>query len=58
MLFFRFFLKIDGVRHRGSHYGRTFAGGVHKIQILIRELLEEFLRNLFAEEIGGVRLSR
>ena len=28
---------------------------VHKIQILIRETLEECLRNFFGEEIGGVR---
>ena len=32
-----------------------FVGGVHKIQILIRELLEDFLRNFFGEEMGGVR---
>ena len=35
----------DGVWHMDSHYWRKFIGGVHKIQILIREFLE----------IGGVR---
>ena len=32
--------------------GGNLQGGVHKIQILIRELIEELLRNLFGEEIG------
>ena len=45
----------DGVWHKDSHYWRKFIGGVHKIQILIRENLEEFLRVFFGEEIGGVR---
>ena len=37
----------DGVWHRDSHYWRKFiGGGVHKIQILIRELSEECSRNL------------
>ena len=45
----------DGVWHRDSHNWRKCIGGVHKIQILIRELLEECLRNFFGEEIGGVR---
>ena len=43
----------DAVWHRDSHYWRKFIGGVHKIQISIRELLEECLRNFFGEEIGG-----
>ena len=30
-------------------------GGVHKIQILIRDLLKEFLQKIFGEEKGGVR---
>ena len=30
-------------------------GGVHKLQILLREQLEDFLRNFFGEEMGGVR---
>ena len=30
-------------------------GGVHKIQILIRDLLKEFLQKIFGEEMGGVR---
>ena len=30
-------------------------GGVHKIQILIRDLLKEFLQEIFGEEMGGVR---
>ena len=29
--------------------------GVRKLMILIRETLEEFLRNFFGEEMGGVR---
>ena len=41
------------VWHRDSHFWKHFVGGVHKIQILIRENLEEILRNLFGEEIGG-----
>ena len=45
----------DGVWHRDSHYWRKFISGVHKIQILIREKLEELLRNFFGEEIGGIR---
>ena len=28
-------------------------GGVHKIHILIRDLLKEFLQNIFGEEMGG-----
>ena len=28
-------------------------GGVHKIQILIRDLLKEFLEQIFGEEMGG-----
>ena len=28
-------------------------GGVHKIQILIRDLLKEFLQKIFGEEMGG-----
>ena len=43
----------DGVWHRDPHYRRKFIGGVHKIHILIRALLEYFLRNFFGEEIGG-----
>ena len=27
--------------------------GVHKIQILIRDLLKEFLQKIFGEEMGG-----
>ena len=45
----------DGVWHRDSHYWRKFIVGVHKVQILVRELLEELLRNFFGAEIGGVR---
>ena len=30
-------------------------GGVHKIQILIRDLLKEILQKIFGEEMGGVR---
>ena len=49
----------DGVWHRNAHYWRKFIGGVHKIQILIRELLDDFLRNFFGEEIrGGARALR
>ena len=36
-----------------SHYWRKLIGGVHNTQILMRELLEECLRNFFGEEIGG-----
>ena len=28
-------------------------GGVHKIQILIRDLLKEILQKIFVEEMGG-----
>ena len=49
----------NGVWHRDSHYWRKFVGGeVHKLQILLRENLEEILRNFFGEEIGGVRGTR
>ena len=30
-------------------------GGVHKIQILIRDLLKEILQKIFGEEMGGAR---
>ena len=30
-------------------------GEVHRIQVLIRELFENTLRNFFGEEMGGVR---
>ena len=30
-------------------------GGVHKIQILIRDLLKDFLHKIFGEEMGGVQ---
>ena len=33
----------DGVWHRDSHYRRKFIGGVHKIQILIMDKLEDFV---------------
>ena len=29
-------------------------GGVHKIQILIRDLLKQFLHKIFGEEMRGV----
>ena len=29
-------------------------GGVHKMQILIRDLLKEFLQQIFGEERGGL----
>ena len=48
----------DGVWHKDSHYRRKFIGGVHKLQIFIREELEDCLRNVFGEEIGGVRGTR
>ena len=44
---------LIGVWHRDSHYWRKIIGGVHKILILSRDLLEELLRNFFGEEIGG-----
>ena len=28
-------------------------GGVHKIQILIRDVLKDFLQKIFGEEMGG-----
>ena len=28
-------------------------GGVHKIQILVRDLLKEILQKIFGEEMGG-----
>ena len=30
-------------------------GGVHKIQILIRDLLKDFFTKIFGEDFGGVR---
>ena len=30
-------------------------GWVHEIQILIRDLLKEFLQKIFGEEMGGAR---
>ena len=42
----------DGAWHRDSHYWRKLVRGVHKAQILIREKLEDFLRNFFGEEFG------
>ena len=33
--------------------GGNLQGGVHKIQIFIRKLLAQFLRNFLGEEIGG-----
>ena len=54
MIFLRFLLFFDegvgvvatpdGVWHRDSHYWRKFMGGVHKIQMSIRERLDDFLR--------------
>ena len=41
------------VSHRGSHENLPTIGGVHKIQILIRDLLKEFLQQIFGEEMGG-----
>ena len=43
----------DGVWHRDCHYRIEFIGGIHKIQIVIRELLEELLRNFNGEENKG-----
>ena len=40
---------IDGAWHSDSHYWRKFIRGAHKIQILIRELLEYVLRHFFGE---------
>ena len=45
----------DGVWHRDSHYWRKLIGGIHKIQILVRELSELFLRTFFGEDFEGVR---
>ena len=42
-----------GVLPRDSHEISPTIGGVHKLQILIREKYEDFLRNFFGEEIGG-----
>ena len=44
----------NGVLHRDSHYWRKFIGGVHKIQILIREKLEDFLRNFWPSSVMSV----
>ena len=43
----------DGVWHKDSHYWRKFVGGVHKLIVVIREKLEECLRNFFGEDTGG-----
>ena len=45
----------DGVWHKDSHYRRKFMGGGAQVDDFNKGKLEEFLRNFFGEEIGGVR---
>ena len=44
-----------GVLPRDSHEIPPTIGGVHKLLILLEDLLEDFLQKIFGEEIGGVR---
>ena len=37
----------DGVWHRDSHYRSQLIGGVHKLMILIKETLEDFVFEIF-----------
>ena len=43
----------DAVWHRDSHYWRKVIWGVHKIQIFVRELVEEFDEISSAKKSGG-----
>ena len=40
-----------GVSPRDSH--EISIGGVHKLMILLRDLVKENLQNIFGEEMGG-----
>ena len=44
-----------GVLPRDSHEISPTIGGVHKLMILLRDLVKERLQNIFGEEMGGVR---
>ena len=44
-----------GVLPRDSHEISPTIGGVHKLMILLRDLVKENLQNIFGEEMGGVR---
>ena len=43
-----------GVLPRDSHDIPPTIGGVHKLLILLEDLVEEFLQKIIGEEIGGV----
>ena len=42
-----------GVLHRDSHEIAPTIGGVHKLMILLRNVLNEKLQKIFGEEMGG-----
>ena len=44
-----------GVLPRDSHEISPTIGGVHKLMILLRDVLNEKLQKTFGEEIGGAR---
>ena len=44
-----------GVLPRDSHEFSPTIGGVHKLLILLEDLLEDNLQKIFGEEMGGVR---
>ena len=44
-----------GFLPRDSHEISPTIGGVHKLLILLRDLVKENLQNMFGEEMGGIR---
>ena len=47
-------VQSHGVSPRDSHeISPTIGGGVQKLMILLRDLLEDKLQNLFGEEMGA-----
>ena len=44
-----------GVLPRDSHEISPTIGGVHKLMILLRDLVKEVLLKIFGKEMGGVR---
>ena len=46
-------LGPHGVLPRDSHEISPTIGGVHKLKILLRDLVKEMLQNIFGEGMGG-----
>ena len=44
-----------GVSPRDSHEFSPTIGGVHKLMILLRDLLKEQIQKIFGKDMGGVR---